>query len=102
MADPTTLSEEYTFSLQLSALLIALIIQQSDDLGEQQHEIRADLRNERRARQNNIAATVKLRLPLHLQRAAELASIKLGNYTTDRGTWLCLHKGAFQDALSAL
>ena len=66
MADPTTLSEEYTFSLQLSAPLIALIIQQSDDLGdygEQQHEIRADLRNERHARQNNIAATVKSRLP---------------------------------------
>ena len=38
--DPTTLSEEYTFSLQLSAPLIALIIQQSDDLGDygEQHE----------------------------------------------------------------
>ena len=100
----TTLS---TFSLQLSAPLITLIIQQSDDLGdhgEQQHEIRADLRNERRARQNNIAATVKSHLPLHLQRAAEPASEKgASSWVTtlpieEHG--FCLHKGAFRDALS--
>ena len=66
--------------------------------------MRADLRNERRARQNNMAATVKARLPLHLQHAAELASEKgASSWVTTlpiEEYGFCLHKGAFRDALS--
>ena len=106
LVNPTTMSEEHTLSLRLTAPLTAIITLQRDDIGDsrqEQQSIKSSLHTERCKRQEEAAAELKTRLPQHLQRAAELASEK-GAYS-----WVtalpvaahgfALHKSAFRDAL---
>ena len=106
IVDPTTMDEEYTSSLSLTAPLTVRIMQQNNELGDtgqQQQLIKTTLKAERGRRREEAATEVKARLPKHLQRAAELGSEK-GAYSwvttlpiTNHG--FALHKGAFRDAL---
>ena len=106
IVNPTTMDEEYTSSLILTAPLTVHILQQNNELGDtgqQQQLIKTTLKAERRRRREEAATEVKARLPKHLQRVAELGSEK-GAYS-----WVtilpitthifALHKGAFRDAL---
>ena len=106
LINPTTLTNEYDNSLHISAPLSALITLQSADLGdacEQQREVKATLRAERRRQQETTAAELKARLPSRLQCVADHASEKgSSSWVTalpiaDHG--FTLHKGAFRDAL---
>ena len=104
--NPTTHSEELNYSQRLSAPLTALIVQQSEDLGEaqeQQQAIKSTLRAERLRDQKSTATELINRLPRRLQHVANLASEK------GASSWLttlpidahgfALHKGGFRDAL---
>ena len=104
--NPTTQTNEQNHSQRLSAPLSALIVQQSEDLGEaqeQQQAIKQTLRAERSREQKDTATELQNRLPQHLQHAANLASEK------GASSWLtalpldahgfALHKGGFRDAL---
>ena len=108
IVNPTTMDEEYTSSLRLTAPLTVRIMQQNNklamgDTGQQQQLIKTTLKAERRRRREEAATEVKARLPKHLQRAAEVGSEK-GAYSwvttlpiTTHG--FALHKGTFRDAL---
>ena len=106
LINSTTLTNEYDNSLRLFVPLSALITLQSADLGdvcEQQREVKATLRAERRRQQETTAAELKARLPSRLQCAADHASEKgSSSWVTalpiaDHG--FTLHKGPFRDAL---
>ena len=62
LRNPTTQTEEHNYSQRLSAPLTALIVQQSEDLGEareQQHAIKPTLRAERLREQKSMATELK-------------------------------------------
>ena len=66
LVNPTTMSEEHTLSLRLTAPLTAVITLQRDDIGDsrqEQQSIKSSLRTERRKRQEEAAAELKLVCP---------------------------------------
>lgn len=104
--NPTTLAGEYTYSLQVTAPLVALITLQSSTCTspvQAQHAIKKRLHTEKRATQRQEASCLSERLPQDMQRVMALAQ--------ERGSssWLTalpltsqgfsLHKGAFRDAV---
>ena len=104
--NPTTHTEEHNYSQRLSAPLTALIVQQSEDLGEaqeQQQAIKSTLRAERLRDQKSMATELINRLPRRLQHVANLASEKgASNWLTTLpidAHGFALHKGGFRDAL---
>ena len=62
LVNPTTMSEEHTLSLCLTAPLTAIITLQRDDIGDsrqQQQSIKSSLRTEQRTRQEEATAELK-------------------------------------------
>ena len=79
MWNPTTQTNEYNYSQQLSAPLTALIMEQSEDLGEaleQQQAIKRSLRAKRASDVKDKAIVLQNHLPPHLQHTVKLASEK--------------------------
>ena len=104
--NPMSQRAAYSHSCELSRPLINLIMQQSADFGnarDQQKQIKSSLKGTQRADQSSEAADLKLRLPLNLQRAVDLASEKgASGWVTALpllSHGLVLHKGMFRDAL---
>ena len=99
-------SNKYNYSQQLLAPLTALIMEQSEDLGEaleQQQAIKQTLRTERASELKDKATKLQNRLPQHLQHTTTLASEKgASNWLTALpldAHGLALHRGAFRDSL---
>ncbi len=106
ITDPSTRTEDYRFSLEVTAPLIALVTLQSSGSTppvETQHAIKKRLQTEKRAAQRQEASCIAERLSEDMQRVMALAQ--------ERGasSWLTalplaaqgfsLHKGAFRDAV---
>ena len=108
LVDPTTLTNEYNFSVEVTAPLVAMFAtaqstRSSQSCAEQQRGIKTKLQSAKRAAQREAAQELYNNLPPDLQRCMTIAQ--------ERGAsnWLTvlplaehgfdLHKGAFRDAL---